>query len=39
LAYLKLGENDKAKEHFETGLLLNPGCGECTQKLESLEDD
>ena len=39
LAYLKLGENDKAKEHFETGLLLNPGCEECAQKLESLEDD
>ena len=39
LTYLKLGEKDKAQEHFETALLLNPGCGECTQKLKSLEDD
>ena len=39
LIYLELGEKNKAKEHFETGLLLNPGCGECTEKLESLGSD
>jgi len=39
LVYVELGEKNKAKEHFETGLLLNPGCAECTQKLESLEGD
>jgi tetratricopeptide (TPR) repeat protein len=37
LVYLELGEKDRAKEHFETALLLHPECGECTQKLESLE--
>jgi tetratricopeptide (TPR) repeat protein len=39
LAYLKLGEKDKAKEHFETALLLDPGCAECARSLESLEGD
>ena len=39
LVYVELGEEDRAKEHFETALLLNPGCGECAQKLESLGDD
>jgi tetratricopeptide (TPR) repeat protein len=39
LAYLQLGEKDKAKEHFEIALLLDPGCEECTRSLESLEGD
>jgi len=39
LVYLRIEDKDKAKEHFETGLLLNPECGGCTQKLESLGDD
>jgi tetratricopeptide (TPR) repeat protein len=39
LAYLQIGEKDKAKEHFETALLLDPKCEECTRSLESLEDD
>ena len=39
LAYLQLGGKDKAEEHFETALLLDPGCEECAQLLESLESD
>jgi len=39
LAYLKLGEKDRGKEHFQTALLLDPGCEECTRSLESLEGD
>ena len=39
LAYLVLGETDKAKEHLETALLLDPGCEECVQQLEALESD
>jgi Tfp pilus assembly protein PilF len=39
LVYLKLGEKNKAEEHFETALLLDPGCMECAQQLESLEGD
>lgn len=39
LAYLEFGERYKAEEHFKTALLLDPGCGECIQKLESLEGD
>jgi len=39
LIYLRIEDKDKAREHFETGLLLNPGCEECAQKLESLEGD
>ena len=39
LVYLELGEKDRAEEHFETALLLDPGCEECAQKLESLEGD
>ncbi len=39
LVYLKLGEKEKAKEHLEIGLLLNPRCGECTEELKSLEGD
>ena len=39
LVYVEVGEKDRTKEHFETALLLNPGCEECAQKLESLEGD
>jgi tetratricopeptide (TPR) repeat protein len=39
LAYLTLREKDKAREHFETALLLDPGCEECARSLESLGSD
>jgi tetratricopeptide (TPR) repeat protein len=38
LCYLELGR-EGAREHFETALLLDPGCEECAQQLESLESD